>query len=179
LLWRDTSTANVDDVARYYAQAPEEDRLKYGAALLEEARTRELIQRYAPGPPGVVLDVGGGAGAYSFWLADLGYTVHLLDAAPAQPKCSAGLKRPPPQVVSGTRAPQFQIAVIVLSSPTLSPDGGPAVSGARKSSACLAGRLVLRAVIAAGPRHWTASRVSCLRFPVRRIVDRDLRTDNT
>lgn len=82
MLWRDTSTANVDDVARYYAQAPEEDRLKYGAALLEEARTRELIQRYAPGPPAVVLDVGGGAGAYSFWLADLGYTVHLLDAAP-------------------------------------------------------------------------------------------------
>lgn len=80
--WRDTSTANVDDVARYYAQAPEEDRLKYGAALLEEARTRELIQRYAPGPPAVVLDVGGGAGAYSFWLADLGYTVHLLDVAP-------------------------------------------------------------------------------------------------
>ena len=82
MLWRDTSTASVDDVARYYAQAPEEDRLKYGAALLEEARTRELIQRYAPGPPAVVLDVGGGAGAYSFWLADLGYTVHLLDASP-------------------------------------------------------------------------------------------------
>ena len=69
-------------VATYYAQAPEEDRLKYGAALLEEARTRELIQRHAPGPPAVVLDVGGGAGAYSFWLADLGYSVHLVDAAP-------------------------------------------------------------------------------------------------
>jgi SAM-dependent methyltransferase len=69
-------------VATYYAQAPEEDRLKYGAAVLEEARTRELIQRHAPGPPAVVLDVGGGAGAYSFWLADLGYTVHLVDATP-------------------------------------------------------------------------------------------------
>ncbi|HEV2670658.1 MAG TPA: methyltransferase domain-containing protein [Gemmatimonadales bacterium] len=69
-------------VARYYDRAPEEDRLKYGAALLEEARTRELIQRHAPGPPAIVLDVGGGAGAYSFWLADLGYSVHLVDAAP-------------------------------------------------------------------------------------------------
>lgn len=69
-------------VARYYAQAPEEDRLKYGAAMLEEARTRELIQRHAPSPPAVVLDVGGGAGAYAFWLADLGYRVHLIDAAP-------------------------------------------------------------------------------------------------
>jgi ubiquinone/menaquinone biosynthesis C-methylase UbiE len=69
-------------VAKYYAQAPEEDRLKVGGALLEEARTRELIQRHLPGPPAVVLDVGGGAGAYSFWLAELGYTVHLVDAAP-------------------------------------------------------------------------------------------------
>jgi SAM-dependent methyltransferase len=71
-------------VAKYYAQAPEEDRLKYGPALLEEARTRELIQRHAPPPrpPAVVLDVGGGAGAYSFWLSHLGYTVHLVDAAP-------------------------------------------------------------------------------------------------
>ena len=75
--------ADVDAaIAKYYAEAPEEDRLRHGAALLEEARTRELIQRHAPGPPAVVVDVGGGAGAYSFWLADLGYRVHLVDAAP-------------------------------------------------------------------------------------------------
>ena len=82
-------------VGEYYAKAPEEHRLEYGAALLEEARTRELIQRHAPGPPAVVLDIGGGAGPYSFWLADLGYTVHLIDAAPrliaeAQRHASAG-----------------------------------------------------------------------------------------
>ena len=69
-------------VASYYARAPEEDRLKHGAALLEEARTRDLIDRHAPAPPGVVVDVGGGAGAYSFWLAERGYTVHLVDAVP-------------------------------------------------------------------------------------------------
>jgi SAM-dependent methyltransferase len=69
-------------VANYYAGAPEEDRLKHGAGLLEEARTRELIQRHAPAPPAIVLDIGGGAGVYSFWLADLGYEVHLIDAAP-------------------------------------------------------------------------------------------------
>jgi ubiquinone/menaquinone biosynthesis C-methylase UbiE len=69
-------------VARYYANAPEEARLTQGAALLEAARTRELIERYAPAPPAVLLDVGGGAGAYSFWLAELGYQVHLIDAAP-------------------------------------------------------------------------------------------------
>jgi SAM-dependent methyltransferase len=50
--------------------------------LLEEARTRELIERHAPGPPAIILDIGGGAGVYSFWLADLGYEVHLVDAAP-------------------------------------------------------------------------------------------------
>jgi ubiquinone/menaquinone biosynthesis C-methylase UbiE len=71
-----------DEVANYYAHAPEEDRLLQGIGLLEEARTRELIQRYAPQPPAGVLDVGGGAGAYSFWLAELGYTVHLVDATP-------------------------------------------------------------------------------------------------
>ncbi|HWC75055.1 MAG TPA: class I SAM-dependent methyltransferase [Gemmatimonadales bacterium] len=83
-------------VAKYYAHAPEEDRLRYGAALLEEARTKELIERHAPGPPAVVLDIGGGAGAYSFWLADLGYTVHLLDAAPrlvAEAQRRAGERR--------------------------------------------------------------------------------------
>ena len=69
-------------VSLFYDRAPEENRLKYGAAVLEEARTRELIERHAPAPPGVVLDIGGGAGAYSFWLAEQGYTVHLVDAAP-------------------------------------------------------------------------------------------------
>jgi ubiquinone/menaquinone biosynthesis C-methylase UbiE len=29
-----------------------------------------------------VLDVGGAAGAYAFWLSERGYTVHLLDAVP-------------------------------------------------------------------------------------------------
>jgi len=71
-----------DAVAGYYANAPEETRLSQGAGSLEEERTRELIQRYAPAPPAVVLDVGGGAGVYAFWLAGLGYEVHLVDASP-------------------------------------------------------------------------------------------------
>src|SRR2546423_8773706 len=50
--------------------------------MREGARTRELVQRDAPARPAIVLDVGGGAGAYSFWLDELGYTVHLIDAAP-------------------------------------------------------------------------------------------------
>jgi len=69
-------------IAAYYEQAPEENRLEQGAFLLEALRTRELIQRYAPPPPATVLDIGGAAGAYALWLAELGYTVHLLDPVP-------------------------------------------------------------------------------------------------
>src|SRR6476469_5620051 len=53
-----------------------------GAFRLEALRTRELILRHAPKPPAVVLDVGGAAGAYAFWLAELGFDVRLFDAVP-------------------------------------------------------------------------------------------------
>jgi ubiquinone/menaquinone biosynthesis C-methylase UbiE len=85
-------------IADFYARAPEEERLGQGAFVLEELRTRELFQRYAQPPPATVLDVGGAAGAYGLWLADAGYTVHLIDAAPrlvAEAKRrSAGSPRP-------------------------------------------------------------------------------------
>jgi ubiquinone/menaquinone biosynthesis C-methylase UbiE len=69
-------------IAAFYDRAAEHDRLAQGPFLLEALRTRELIERYAPAPPSTVIDVGGAAGAYALWLADAGYTVHLLDAAP-------------------------------------------------------------------------------------------------
>jgi ubiquinone/menaquinone biosynthesis C-methylase UbiE len=69
-------------IADYYHRAPEEDRLEQGPFLLEEVRTREVIERQARRPPATVLDVGGAAGAYAFWLVDAGYTVHLVDAVP-------------------------------------------------------------------------------------------------
>lgn len=69
-------------IAEFYRRAPEEDRLEQGASLLEALRTRELIQRYAPEAPATVVDIGGAAGAYALWLAEEGYTVHLLDAVP-------------------------------------------------------------------------------------------------
>src|SRR4051812_41965285 len=69
-------------IADYYQRTPEEDRLRQGPFALEEMRTRELIGRHAPRPPATVLDVGGAAGAYALWLAEAGYTVHLIDAAP-------------------------------------------------------------------------------------------------
>ena len=66
-------------IADYYERSPEETRLAQGPFQLEEARTRELIQRFAPPPPATVLDVGGAAGAYALPLAAAGYTVHLVD----------------------------------------------------------------------------------------------------
>lgn len=69
-------------IRAYYDRAPEESRLELGPFRLEEARTRELILRHAPPPPSTVLDIGGAAGAYAFWLAEKGYDVHLIDAVP-------------------------------------------------------------------------------------------------
>jgi hypothetical protein len=82
----------------YYNQVAEEVRLEQGPFQLEEARTRELIQRFAPAPPGIVVDVGGAAGAYALWLAGAGYSVHLVDLVPRlveeAHRRSAGATRP-------------------------------------------------------------------------------------
>jgi ubiquinone/menaquinone biosynthesis C-methylase UbiE len=69
-------------IAEFYHRAPEEDRLEQDAFALEGLRTRELIERHAPRPPATVLDVGGAAGVYALWLAEAGYTVHLVDPVP-------------------------------------------------------------------------------------------------
>lgn len=70
------------DIEQYYQRGHEAERLSRGNGRLEQARTRELIQRYLPPPPAVIYDVGGGSGVYAIWLAALGYEVHLLDAMP-------------------------------------------------------------------------------------------------
>ena len=69
-------------IRAYYDRAPEESRLEIGASRLEQHRSRELILRHAPQLPAVVLDVGGAAGAYAFWLAERGFDVRLFDATP-------------------------------------------------------------------------------------------------
>lgn len=66
--------ADIDQskVISYYEDYDERSRLTQGAELLEFLRLREIIGRFASPPPGVVLDVGGGPGTYSHWLASLG-----------------------------------------------------------------------------------------------------------
>ena len=63
----------------YYAAYGEAARLERGLFRLEQARTREVIERHLKRPPAVVLDVGGGPGAYALWLARKGHAVHLVD----------------------------------------------------------------------------------------------------
>jgi SAM-dependent methyltransferase len=85
-------------ILAYYSRRPEETRLERGLSRLEAVRTRILIQRHAPPPPGTVLDVGGAAGAYSAWLAGSGYEVHLIEPVPRlveeARRRSASLARP-------------------------------------------------------------------------------------
>jgi len=71
-----------NEIVRHYAGADEESRLSTGWFQLERERTKDLILRRLGPPPATILDVGGGAGAYACWLADLGYTVHLIDPVP-------------------------------------------------------------------------------------------------
>ena len=65
------------EIAGHYAAVSEERRL--GTWNLERVRTWELLGRYLPPPPAVVLDVGGAAGVYALPLAARGYEVHLVD----------------------------------------------------------------------------------------------------
>jgi len=70
------------EIVHFYSSADEASRLRAGWFQLEHARTQELILRQLPAPPATVLDVGGGAGIYSCWLASRGYQVHLIDPVP-------------------------------------------------------------------------------------------------
>src|SRR5205823_5178670 len=72
----------IPEIEAYYARGQEVNRLFRGVSQLELVRTQELLTRWLPAPPAVVLDVGGGSGVYACWLAAQGYAVHLIDPAP-------------------------------------------------------------------------------------------------
>jgi len=69
-------------VVEFYEDGVEEDRLSAGVGRLEFARSQRLLARSLPPAPARVLDVGGGPGVYSSWLAAAGYDVHLIDPVP-------------------------------------------------------------------------------------------------
>lgn len=67
------------EIIDFYEHTSEEDRLKFGLGPLEFERNKELISRFLPQHPGIVMDIGGGPGIYSEWLANLGFEVYLVD----------------------------------------------------------------------------------------------------
>jgi SAM-dependent methyltransferase len=77
------SASIPSEIQAYYARGGEARRLFQSHGLIELARTQEIILRHLLPPPGAILDVGGGPGVYSCWLAARGYRVHLIDAMPS------------------------------------------------------------------------------------------------
>lgn len=70
-------------MSAYYALGKERERLSSSpVAELEFERTKEIALRHLPPAPAVVADIGGGPGAYTLWLASLGYEVIHRDLMP-------------------------------------------------------------------------------------------------
>lgn len=63
----------------YETLSVEAERLGRREGQLEHERSRELLARVLPPPPARIIDIGGGTGIYSSWLASLGHDVHLVD----------------------------------------------------------------------------------------------------
>ena len=72
----------LNEVLAHYERGLEAERLSKRTNPIELVRTQELLSRYLPPPPAVILDVGGGSGIYACWLAQRGYKDHLIDAVP-------------------------------------------------------------------------------------------------
>jgi SAM-dependent methyltransferase len=66
----------------YYNQFDEQHRLSDSWGQIEFTRTQAILTRFLPPPPVCILDVGGAAGRYAYWLVGLGYHVHLVDPVP-------------------------------------------------------------------------------------------------
>ncbi|MFL5740396.1 MAG: class I SAM-dependent methyltransferase [Flavisolibacter sp.] len=66
----------------YYEQEIESNRLQLEPFKLEGIRTKQIIERYLGKKCLEILDVGGGAGFYSFWLQEKGHRVTMVDLSP-------------------------------------------------------------------------------------------------
>ena len=63
----------------FYNIASEETRLDSGMGFFEFERIKSLIERHITTTKATIVDVGGGTGKYSEWLAAKGHEVHLIE----------------------------------------------------------------------------------------------------
>lgn len=70
----------VPEAYRHYDLVDEANRLTGIRGQWELVRTRDLLAGFLLEPPAYIVDVGGGTGVHSFWLAEQGHEVHLIDA---------------------------------------------------------------------------------------------------
>jgi ubiquinone/menaquinone biosynthesis C-methylase UbiE len=75
----------------FYNKASEETRLEKGMGIFEFERIKELIQQHIKNTNATIIDVGGGTGKYSEWLANKGHQVHLIE--PVQKHIKLAQKR--------------------------------------------------------------------------------------
>lgn len=80
-------------VLAYYEAGREYNRLRTDIGLIEFERTKEILLENLPTPPAVIYDIGGAYGEYSWWLASLGYEVHLFDLSETNIKMSKELAK--------------------------------------------------------------------------------------
>ncbi|EAQ42240.1 class I SAM-dependent methyltransferase [Polaribacter sp. MED152] len=67
------------ELENFYNKASEETRLEKGMGIFEFERIKELLTRHISKPNCTIVDVGGGTGKYSEWLAKEGHDVHLIE----------------------------------------------------------------------------------------------------
>lgn len=63
----------------FYNKASEETRLEKGMGIFEFERIKELIKQHISKPNSTIIDIGGGTGKYSEWLAQQNHKVHLIE----------------------------------------------------------------------------------------------------
>lgn len=67
------------NIEAFYNKVSEETRLEKGMGVFEFERIKLLIEKYLPKKSSKIIDVGGGTGKYSEWLAKKGHLVHLVE----------------------------------------------------------------------------------------------------
>jgi len=67
------------NIELFYNKASEETRLDKGMGVFEFERIKSLIEKYISSSTSKIIDVGGGTGKYSEWLAKKGHQVYLIE----------------------------------------------------------------------------------------------------